>query len=63
MAKREEDCKVKVVAPPEEHLVDTYCIGAYYDIELERNVYYGEHLSMNEKRANALAEKGLVRVL
>ena len=63
MAKKESECKVTVVAPPEVHLVDIFCTEAYFDVELGRNVYYGEHLSMSEERANVLAEKGLVRVL
>ena len=63
MAKNEQECKVTVVAPPEVHLVDTLCIESYFDVELGRNVYYGERLPMSEARATALAEKGLVRVL
>lgn len=60
MAKKESECKVTVVAPPDVKLVETLCVGAYFDVKLGRNVYYGERLPMSETRADELAEKGLV---
>lgn len=63
MAKKESECKVTVVAPPEVHLVDVLCEASYYDTQLERNVLYGERLSMSEARALEVAEKGFVVIL
>ena len=63
MAKKSENCKVTVKAPKEEHLVEVRVIVAYYDTQLERNVYYGEILFLSEKRAEELKEKGYVVIL
>ena len=63
MAKKEKDCKVTVVAPPDVHLVDVLVKESYYDIQLERNVLYGERLPMSEARAREIAEKGFVVIL
>lgn len=63
MAKKAEECKVVVKAPKAAHLVDVRVIEAYYDIKLERNVYYGEILSVSEERAKEIKEKGLVLIL
>lgn len=36
------------------------CLESYLDKKLNRNVYYGEIIEVGEKRADELAEKGLV---
>lgn len=61
MAKKKEGT-ITFVAPPKHKLVEAFCKAAYYDVQLERNVYYGEIVAMSEERAKELEGKGLVTI-
>ena len=58
-----EEPKVTVLANPEVKLVDAVCKAPYFDKQLKKNVYFGEIISISEKRAKELAAKRLVVIL
>lgn len=45
----------------EETLVTVYIVESYFDKKLTRNVYKGENIEVDEKRAAELVGKGIAK--